>query len=182
MWILTWLRDPIPVPEKVRRPLTEIQEFNLLVDHRAIEMADFDDKVSLSSYVTRFRQSNGTSWFLNELVLPSLVPDQRERYDVQEIPRRDWSRKNGIITQYNKNLNKFTAKYICIQEKRMTINILPETFTGRGRESSETTKNDNGSSRQTSTKLQQPILTPEVSSDPNQELISSLLVLFFFFT
>jgi targeting protein for Xklp2 len=38
-------RDPIPVPEKVRRPLTQVQEFNLHVDHRAVDRADFDQKV-----------------------------------------------------------------------------------------------------------------------------------------
>lgn len=41
-------RDPIPVPEKVRMPLTEIQEFNLHVEHRAVERADFDHKVRFS--------------------------------------------------------------------------------------------------------------------------------------
>jgi targeting protein for Xklp2 len=38
-------RDPIPVPEKVRKPLTQVQEFNLHVDHRAVDRADFDQKV-----------------------------------------------------------------------------------------------------------------------------------------
>ncbi|XP_010522597.1 PREDICTED: protein TPX2 [Tarenaya hassleriana] len=37
--------DPIPVPGKVRKPLTEIQEFNLHVEHRAGERAEFDQKV-----------------------------------------------------------------------------------------------------------------------------------------
>lgn len=41
------LRDPIPVPEKARKPLTAIQEFNLHVDDRAVERADFDHKVKL---------------------------------------------------------------------------------------------------------------------------------------
>ena len=41
-------RDPIPVPEKVRKPLTEIQAFDLHVEHRAVERADFDQKVSFS--------------------------------------------------------------------------------------------------------------------------------------
>ncbi|KAL2245824.1 UNVERIFIED_CONTAM: Protein TPX2, partial [Sesamum indicum] len=36
--------DPIPVPDKVRRPLTEVQEFNLNVDHRAVDRAEFDKK------------------------------------------------------------------------------------------------------------------------------------------
>ncbi|EOX99471.1 Targeting protein for XKLP2, putative isoform 3 [Theobroma cacao] len=37
--------DPIPVPEKVRKPLTQVQEFNLHVDHRAVDRAEFDQKV-----------------------------------------------------------------------------------------------------------------------------------------
>lgn len=39
-------RDPIPVPEKVRKPLTQVQEFNLQVDHRAVDRAEFDQKVN----------------------------------------------------------------------------------------------------------------------------------------
>lgn len=38
-------RDPIPVPEKIRKPLTDVQEFNLHVDHRAVDRAEFDKKV-----------------------------------------------------------------------------------------------------------------------------------------
>lgn len=38
-------RDPIPVPEKVRKPLTEVQEFNHHVDHRAVDRSEFDQKV-----------------------------------------------------------------------------------------------------------------------------------------
>lgn len=38
-------RDPIPVPEKVRKPLTQVQKFNLHVDHRAVDRAEFDQKV-----------------------------------------------------------------------------------------------------------------------------------------
>lgn len=38
-------RDPIPVPERVRKPLTQVQEFNLHVDHRAVDRAEFDHKV-----------------------------------------------------------------------------------------------------------------------------------------
>lgn len=40
-------RDPIPVPEKVRKPLTQVQQFNLHVDHRAVGRAEFDQKVTL---------------------------------------------------------------------------------------------------------------------------------------
>ncbi|KAI8551584.1 hypothetical protein RHMOL_Rhmol06G0197500 [Rhododendron molle] len=37
--------DPIPVPEKVRKPLTEVQEFNLHIEHRAVDRAEFDKKI-----------------------------------------------------------------------------------------------------------------------------------------
>lgn len=41
----SFVRDPIPVPEKARKPLTQVQEFNLLVEHRAVDRAEFDKKV-----------------------------------------------------------------------------------------------------------------------------------------
>ncbi|KAK7281734.1 hypothetical protein RIF29_09976 [Crotalaria pallida] len=37
-------RDPIPFPEKVRKPLTQ-QGFNLHVEHRAVDRAQFDEKI-----------------------------------------------------------------------------------------------------------------------------------------
>ncbi|CAN4094144.1 unnamed protein product [Withania somnifera] len=39
------IEDPIPVPEKERKPFTEVQEFNLHVDHRAVDRAEFDKKI-----------------------------------------------------------------------------------------------------------------------------------------
>ncbi|PHU07689.1 Protein TPX2 [Capsicum chinense] len=39
------IEDPIPVPEKERKPFTQVQEFNLHVDHRAIDRAEFDKKI-----------------------------------------------------------------------------------------------------------------------------------------
>ena len=38
-------RDPIPLPEKERKPLTQIQEINLHVEHRAVDRAEFDKKI-----------------------------------------------------------------------------------------------------------------------------------------
>ncbi|KAK1308297.1 Protein TPX2 [Acorus calamus] len=38
------IEDPIPLPKKVRKPLTEVQEFALHVDHRAVDRAKFDKK------------------------------------------------------------------------------------------------------------------------------------------
>ncbi|KMT02410.1 hypothetical protein BVRB_9g205210 isoform B [Beta vulgaris subsp. vulgaris] len=37
--------DPIPLPEKERKPLTEVQEFNLHIEHRAVDRAEFDKKI-----------------------------------------------------------------------------------------------------------------------------------------
>ncbi|KAJ4975961.1 hypothetical protein NE237_001067 [Protea cynaroides] len=37
--------DPIPLPEKARKPLTQVQEFELQVDHRAIERSEFDKQI-----------------------------------------------------------------------------------------------------------------------------------------
>ncbi|KAF5186213.1 Tpx2, partial [Thalictrum thalictroides] len=36
--------DPLPVPEKERKPLTQVEEFALHVDHRAVDRAEFDKK------------------------------------------------------------------------------------------------------------------------------------------
>ncbi|KAE8679961.1 Protein TPX2 [Hibiscus syriacus] len=37
--------DPIPVPEKVRKPLTRVREFDLHVNHTAVARAEFDQKI-----------------------------------------------------------------------------------------------------------------------------------------
>ncbi|KAI4385027.1 hypothetical protein MLD38_003099 [Melastoma candidum] len=37
--------DPISIPEKVRRPLTQVQEFSLQSDHRAVDRAEYDHKI-----------------------------------------------------------------------------------------------------------------------------------------
>ncbi|KAK8952736.1 Protein TPX2 [Platanthera guangdongensis] len=53
--------DPIPLPERQRKPLTEVQEFVLHVDHRAEERSEFDKKMKqkeLSSKRARQEQEN----------------------------------------------------------------------------------------------------------------------------
>ncbi|RWW05108.1 hypothetical protein GW17_00031636 [Ensete ventricosum] len=37
--------DPLPLPPRERKPLTEIKEFVLHVDHRAVERTEFDQKI-----------------------------------------------------------------------------------------------------------------------------------------
>ncbi|VAH45499.1 unnamed protein product [Triticum turgidum subsp. durum] len=38
--------DPIPLPQKERKPLTEVQQFELHVDERAVQRSEFDNRVS----------------------------------------------------------------------------------------------------------------------------------------
>ncbi|CAL9777041.1 unnamed protein product [Musa acuminata subsp. burmannicoides] len=37
--------DPLPLPQRERKPLTEIKEFVLHLDHRAVERTEFDQKI-----------------------------------------------------------------------------------------------------------------------------------------
>lgn len=59
--------DPIPVPEKVRRPLTQVENFNLKVDTRAVERAEFDRKVKEKELVyKRYREESESSKMIEE--------------------------------------------------------------------------------------------------------------------
>ncbi|KAB1209897.1 Protein TPX2 [Morella rubra] len=59
--------DPIPVPEKVRKPLTQVQEFNLQVDHRAVDRAEFDQKIKEKETVyKRYREESEAARMMEE--------------------------------------------------------------------------------------------------------------------
>lgn len=59
--------DPIHVPEKVRKPLTAIQEFNLHVNHRAVERADFDNKIKEKEMMyKRYREETEAAKMVEE--------------------------------------------------------------------------------------------------------------------
>ncbi|XWS68676.1 hypothetical protein CRYUN_Cryun04dG0111300 [Craigia yunnanensis] len=59
--------DPIPVPEKVRKPLTEVQEFNLHVDHRAVDRAEFDQKIKEKEMIyKRYREESEAARMIEE--------------------------------------------------------------------------------------------------------------------
>ncbi|KAF3592248.1 hypothetical protein DY000_02024436 [Brassica cretica] len=59
--------DPIPVPEKARKPLTAIQEFNLHVDDRAVERADFDHKIKEKEIMyKRYREETEAAKMVEE--------------------------------------------------------------------------------------------------------------------
>ncbi|XVE66174.1 hypothetical protein DITRI_Ditri08aG0059200 [Diplodiscus trichospermus] len=59
--------DPIPVPEKVRKPLTQVQELNLHVDHRAVDRAEFDQKIKEKEMMyKRYREESEAARMIEE--------------------------------------------------------------------------------------------------------------------
>ncbi|XVF02030.1 hypothetical protein REPUB_Repub04eG0141100 [Reevesia pubescens] len=59
--------DPIPVPEKVRKPLTQVQEFNLQVDHRAVDRSEFDQKIKEKEMMyKRYREESEATRLIEE--------------------------------------------------------------------------------------------------------------------
>ncbi|CAN8247910.1 unnamed protein product [Cochlearia groenlandica] len=75
--------DPIPVPEKVLKHLTEFQEFSLQVDRRAVERADFDQKIKEKEMMyKRYREeTKATKMLVEERALKqmrrTMVPQAR---------------------------------------------------------------------------------------------------------
>ncbi|XVE49964.1 hypothetical protein DITRI_Ditri01bG0123800 [Diplodiscus trichospermus] len=59
--------DPIPIPEKVRKPLTQVQEINLRVDHRAVDRAEFDQKIKEKEMMhKRYREESEAARMIEE--------------------------------------------------------------------------------------------------------------------
>ncbi|XP_010260277.1 PREDICTED: protein TPX2-like isoform X2 [Nelumbo nucifera] len=59
--------DPIPVPEKTRKPLTQVQEFALHVDHRAVDRAEFDKKIKEKEMMyKRYREEYESAKLMEE--------------------------------------------------------------------------------------------------------------------
>ncbi|KAG4159510.1 hypothetical protein ERO13_D02G178600v2 [Gossypium hirsutum] len=59
--------DPIPAPEKVRKPLTQVQEFSLHVNHRAVERAEFDQKIKEKEMMyKRYREESEAARMIEE--------------------------------------------------------------------------------------------------------------------
>uniref|UniRef100_A0A7N0UPA6 Targeting protein for Xklp2 n=2 Tax=Kalanchoe fedtschenkoi TaxID=63787 RepID=A0A7N0UPA6_KALFE len=88
--------DPIPLPEKVRIPLTQVEEFNLQADHRAVDRAEFDKKVKdKESMYKRYREeSEAAKMMEDEKALKqmrrTMVPHARPlpKFDNPFCPRR----------------------------------------------------------------------------------------------
>ncbi|TKY66829.1 TPX2 protein [Spatholobus suberectus] len=59
--------DPIPVPEKVRKPLTQVQEFSLHVNHRAVDRAEFDERIKEKEMMyKRYREESEAARMIEE--------------------------------------------------------------------------------------------------------------------
>lgn len=59
--------DPLPVPEKTRKPLTQVQEFPLHVDHRATDRAEFDKKIKeKETMYKRYREEYESAKMMEE--------------------------------------------------------------------------------------------------------------------
>ncbi|KAL1355885.1 hypothetical protein HN51_007848 [Arachis hypogaea] len=59
--------DPIPVPEKVRKPLTQVQQFNLHVEHRAVDRAQFDERIKEKEMMhKRYREESEAARMIEE--------------------------------------------------------------------------------------------------------------------
>ncbi|KAK2434701.1 hypothetical protein P8452_31770 [Trifolium repens] len=59
--------DPIPVPEKVRKPLTEVKEFDLHLNHRAVDRAQFDERIKEKEVMyKRYREESEAARMMEE--------------------------------------------------------------------------------------------------------------------
>ncbi|KAK4255528.1 hypothetical protein QN277_008518 [Acacia crassicarpa] len=59
--------DPIPVPEKVRIPLTQVQEINLHVNERAVDRAEFDQRIREKEMMyKRYREESDAARMVEE--------------------------------------------------------------------------------------------------------------------
>ncbi|XP_051151988.1 protein TPX2 isoform X2 [Andrographis paniculata] len=88
--------DPIPVPEKPRIPLTEVQGFELHVDHRAVDRAEFDKKIKEKEMTyKRYREEAESARLMEEekelkQLRRTLVPHARPlpKFDNPFLPQK----------------------------------------------------------------------------------------------
>ncbi|KAL2328189.1 hypothetical protein Fmac_021616 [Flemingia macrophylla] len=59
--------DPIPVPEKIRKPLTQVEEFSLHVNNRAVDRAAFDERIKEKEMMyKRYREESDAARMVEE--------------------------------------------------------------------------------------------------------------------
>ncbi|XP_055809303.1 protein TPX2-like isoform X2 [Solanum dulcamara] len=88
--------DPIPVPEKVRKPLTEVEDFKLRVDNRSLDRAEFDKKIKQKEVMhKRYREETESARMMEEekalkQLRRTLVPHARPvpKFDHPFLPQK----------------------------------------------------------------------------------------------
>ncbi|RZC65330.1 hypothetical protein C5167_009021 [Papaver somniferum] len=114
--------DPIPVPEKERKPLTQVQEFQLHVDHRAVNRAEFDKKIKeKETEYKRYREESESAKVMEEekalkQMRRTMVPHARPlpKFDNPFLPQ-----KSSKETTKAKSPNLRVVHRI--KEKRRTV-------------------------------------------------------------
>ncbi|KAL0905090.1 hypothetical protein M5K25_027266 [Dendrobium thyrsiflorum] len=122
MWIIRLWKDlnlirmePISLPERKRKPLTDVQEFVLHVDHRAVERFEFDKK--------------GINSISRKDLIPLLVRKRKPLTDVHEfvlhmdhraVERSDFDKK------LKSSMVIFKKEIKCIKRKRKPLTNIQE--------------------------------------------------------
>ncbi|XP_073308536.1 protein TPX2-like isoform X1 [Primulina huaijiensis] len=121
--------DPIPVPEIQRKPLTEVQVFNLQINHRAAERAEFDKKIKeKEATYKRYREEAESERMMEEekalkQLRRTLVPHARPvpNFDNPFLPQ-----KSSKVVTKAKSPRMHIAR---TNEKRRVVFPAPATAT-----------------------------------------------------
>ncbi|KAK6777194.1 hypothetical protein RDI58_023911 [Solanum bulbocastanum] len=130
--------DPIPVPEKVRKPLTEVQDFKLNVDHRSLDRAEFDKKIKQKEVMhKRYREETESARMMEEekalkQLRRTLVPHARPvpKFDHPFLPQNTvWNTlpyfyflKNVLFYSSHRQEGSFSGYCTHIETWRMDQN------------------------------------------------------------
>ncbi|EEF44398.1 protein with unknown function [Ricinus communis] len=123
--------DPVPLPEKVRKPLTQVQQINLHVDHRAVDRAEFDHKVKEKELLyKRYREESEAAKMIEEekalkQMRRTMVPHARPvpNFDHPFCPKKS---TKGATKAKSPNLRVLRRK----ERQRMLVNAVssPASF------------------------------------------------------
>lgn len=119
---------PVHVPEMPRKPLTEVEEFTLHADARALERAEFDQKVKeKENLYKRFREDYETAKKLEEercikKMRKSMVPHARPvpTFDKPFVPKRS-----------SKQLTKAKSPNLRVNHKERRQSMMPNKERGQ---------------------------------------------------
>ncbi|KAK1302113.1 Protein TPX2 [Acorus calamus] len=115
------IEDPIPLPKKVRKPLTEVQEFALHVDHRAVDRVKFDKKAcplmkEKEMVYKRQREDQENAKMMEEesevkQMRMTMVPHARPlpKFDNPFLPQKRYSYLSETFTKNNRLENSSQA-------------------------------------------------------------------------